>query len=253
VKTPVLEARSASKWFEVAGGQRLTAVNRINITVWDREFLCIVGPSGCGKTTLLHMLGGLTPSSGGEVWLDGQPVTAPSPEISFVFQKSSLMPWRTVSDNIMLPLQVQGIPLTEAKNRTHEILAMVGLSDFGQSYPKHVSGGMEQRVALARALIQRPRILLLDEPFGALDALTSEHLNKEILRLWREQNFTAVMVTHNIREAVYLADRVLVLSPRPAQVAAEFQVDLPRPRPEGIAYTEQFGNLAYSIRTAITA
>ena len=212
-----------------------------------------MGPSGCGKTTILQLLAGLLPPTEGQVLLAGQPLREPPPEISVVFQKPDLMPWRTVSDNVILPLQILAIPIAEAQKRSKETLDMVGLSDFAHAYPKELSGGMEQRVAVARALIQQPSILLLDEPFGALDALTRERLNHEILRIWQDQNLTAVMVTHNIREAVFLADRVLVLSPRPATISAEFIIDLPRPRPEGIEYSEVFGALAYEIRQAIKA
>lgn len=249
---PLLQAKSLSKTFDTAHGS-VPAVSNISFRVAAGEFLCIVGPSGCGKTTILQLLGGLIPPTQGQVLLAGQPLTEPPPEISVVFQSPNLMPWRTVSDNVILPLQILATPIAEAQKRSEETLAMVGLSDFARAYPKELSGGMEQRVAVARALIQQPSILLLDEPFGALDALTRERLNHEILRLWQNQNLTAVMVTHNIREAVFLADRVLVLSPRPATISAEFVIDLPRPRPKGIEYSEVFGALAYEIRQAIKA
>jgi NitT/TauT family transport system ATP-binding protein len=168
-----------------------------------------------------------------------------------VFQKPNLMPWRTVLDNVLLPLQVQGAPPEQAQRRAEEALALVGLTEFAEAYPKELSGGMEQRVAVARALVQHPRILMLDEPFGALDALTRERLNRELLRLWEYHAFAALMVTHNISEAVFLADRVLVLSPRPATISAEFPIPLPRPRPKNIEYTEAFTTLAYEIRQAI--
>ncbi len=210
-----------------------------------------MGPSGSGKTTLLQILAGLLPPTRGQVWLAGEPLTKPQPEISIVFQKPNLMPWRTVLDNVLLPLQIQAAPAAEAQQRGQEALALVGLSEFASAYPKQLSGGMEQRVAVARALIQQPQILLLDEPFGALDALTRERLNLELLRLWQSRSLTAIMVTHNIREAVFLADRVLVLSPRPATISAEFVINLPRPRPKGIEYSEEFGHLAYEIRQAI--
>ena len=216
------------------------------------EFLCIVGPSGCGKTTLLQLLSGLQPPTAGQVWVAGRPLLEPPPEISVVFQKPNLMPWRTVLDNVLLPLQVQGAPPEQAQRRAEEALALVGLTEFAEAYPKELSGGMEQRVAVARALVQHPRILMLDEPFGALDALTRERLNRELLRLWEYQGFAALMVTHNINEAVFLADRVLVLSPRPATISAEFPISLPRPRPKNIEYTEAFTSLAYKIRQAIS-
>lgn len=248
--TPILQVESLTKSYETAQGDLLT-VDNINFSVAPGEFVCIVGPSGSGKTTLLQMLGGLLLPTEGSVFLAGRPLVEPPPEISLVFQKPNLMPWRTVLENVILPLQLQGVTRREMYERGRRIVQLVGLADFAQAYPKVLSGGMEQRVALARALVQQPRLLLLDEPFGALDALTRERLNREILRLWRTQQLTAVMVTHNIREAVLLADRVFVLSPRPAVIAAEFQIDLPRPRPQNIEYTEQFGALAYSIRQAI--
>jgi NitT/TauT family transport system ATP-binding protein len=247
---PILQAESLSKIFDTARGD-LLAVANISLAVTPGEFLCIVGPSGCGKTTILQLLAGLLPPTKGRVLLTGTPLTKPPPEISIVFQKPNLMPWRTVLDNVILPLQINGVPSNKAQKNGQKILALVGLGEFAQTYPKELSGGMEQRVAVARALIQQPRILLLDEPFGALDALTRERLNWEILRLWQHQNLTAIMVTHNIREAVFLADRVLVLSPRPATISAEFIINLPRPRPEGIEYSESFGALAYEIRQAI--
>jgi NitT/TauT family transport system ATP-binding protein len=250
VEIPVLQAKAVSKSFETAQGS-LLALAYIDLAVRAGEFLCIVGPSGCGKTTLLQLLGGLLPPTEGQVLLRGQPLTKPPSEIGIVFQKPNLMPWRSVLANVMLPLQIMGVPEREAKKRGEETLGLVGLREFEQAYPKELSGGMEQRVAVARALVQQPYLLLLDEPFGALDALTRERLNTELLRLWQQQNFTAIMVTHNIREAVFLADRVLVLSPRPATVSAGFEIDLPRPRPKGIEYSEAFGALAYEIRQAI--
>ncbi len=247
---PILQAESLYKTFDTANGD-LLAVADISLAVSRGEFLCIVGPSGCGKTTLLQLLGGLLPATTGHVLLAGVPLSEPQPDISIVFQKPNLMPWRTVLENVLLPLQIYAVPAAEAKQRAQATLALVGLDDFASAYPKALSGGMEQRVAVARALVQQPRILLLDEPFGALDVLTRERLNLELLRLWQNQDLTAIMVTHNIREAVFLASRVLALSPRPATISAEFIIDLPRPRPQGIAYTQAFGDLAYKIRQAI--
>ncbi len=247
---PILTAQSISKIFDTFDGGLNTVAN-INLAVQADEFLCIVGPSGCGKTTLLQLLGGLLPASKGEVRLDGKLITEPNPAISIVFQKPNLMPWRTVLDNVLLPLQIIGMPGDTARQQALDSLAMVGLSEFVDSYPKALSGGMEQRVAVARALVQQPRLLLLDEPFSALDALTRERLNFKLMQIWHSQHLTTIMVTHNIREAVLLADRVLVLSSRPATIAAEFHIELPRPRPADIEYSQEFGNLAYRIRQAI--
>lgn len=249
---PVLQVDSLSKIFETNHGS-IAALDKVSFDVAPGEFLCIVGPSGSGKTTLLQIIGGLLPPTAGFVLLAGEPLSEPPVEIGIVFQQPNLMPWRTVLDNVLLPLQIQSISAKEAKERGQQALTLVGLSEFAQAYPKELSGGMEQRVAIARALVQQPRILLLDEPFGALDALTRERLNYEILRLWRQQKLTAVMVTHNIREAVFLADRVLVFSPRPASIAAEFIIDLPRPRQQSTEYSERFGVLVYQIRQSIKA
>lgn len=250
--TPILQAENLSKSFN-DGHRQLSAVQKINFSVSKGEFLCIVGPSGCGKSTILQLLAGLLPATTGKVLLSGKRLREPHRDISIVFQKSNLMPWRTVLENVLLPLQIYGTPKQEAKEIAKSHLNKVGLSEFAEAYPKSLSGGMEQRVAVARALVQKPRILLLDEPFGALDAFTREKLNLELLRLWRHENITAIMVTHNIREAVLLADRVLVLTPRPAMVHQEFKVDLPRPRSEEIEYTTEFVDMAYKIRKAIIA
>jgi NitT/TauT family transport system ATP-binding protein len=248
----ILEIRNLGKIFNDTSRQIL-AVDNITFSVSKGEFLCIVGPSGCGKTTILQLLAGLLPYSTGRILLEETPLNGPHKDISVVFQKPNLMPWRTVLDNIQLPLQIGGTPWKKARESARLYLNKVGLSDFADAYPKSLSGGMEQRVAVARALVRNPRILLLDEPFGALDSFTREKLNLELLSLWRDQNITAVMVTHNIREAVLLADRVLVLTPRPASIYREIPIDLPRPRTEDIEYTREFVDLTYKIRKAIKA
>ncbi len=248
----ILKIEGLKKEFKDANS-RLQAVNNISFSVSRGEFLCIVGPSGCGKTTILQLLAGLLHGSGGNVILGGKRLRGPHRDISVVFQKPNLMPWRTVLQNVILPLQIYGVPKNEARELGREYLEKVGLSEFAAAYPKALSGGMEQRVAVARALVQKPRILLLDEPFGALDSFTREQLNLELLRLWRDQNITAIMVTHNIRESVLLADRVLVLTPRPATIFKEIPIDLPRPRTEELEYTSEFVDLTYKIRKAIKA
>jgi NitT/TauT family transport system ATP-binding protein len=250
VTAPILQARSLVKSYDTAEGG-LQAVDHLDFAVSPGEFLCIVGPSGCGKTTLLQILAGLVPASAGDVLFDGRPLNEPHRDISMVFQKPNLMPWRNVLDNVLLPMQIFGTPRNEALDKARKILEKVGLAQFETAYPKALSGGMEQRVAVARAMVQSPRLLLLDEPFGSLDALTREKLNLELLRLWRDQNITAIMVTHNIREAALMSDRVLVLSPRPSMIAAEIPVRLPRPRFEEIEYTKEFTDLTFRIRRAI--
>ena len=248
--TPILEAIHLSKHYLTRQGP-LPAIEDVSFAVALGEFLCIVGPSGCGKTTLLRLLSGLLLPDRGQVCLRGRPLRGPSREIGFVFQNANLMSWRTVFDNVLLPLQVQRMPPAEAERRATQALELVGLSEFARSYPRELSGGMAQRVAIARALAHEPEILLLDEPFGALDALTRERLNQELLRVWDASRKTVVMVTHDIREAVFLADRVLVLSQRPGRVAAVVPITLPRPRPPSLFYSEAFSALAYEVRQAI--
>jgi NitT/TauT family transport system ATP-binding protein len=247
---PILEAIHLSKQYTSRQGP-LLAVKDVSFSVAPGEFLCVVGPSGCGKTTLLRLLAGLLLPDQGQVCLHSQPLSGPCCEIGFVFQKANLMPWRTVFENILLPLQIQRMSPTEAEGRAANALKLVGLSEFARSYPRELSGGMAQRVAIARALAHEPEILLLDEPFGALDALTRERLNQELLRVWNASRKTVVMVTHDIREAVFLADRVLVLSQRPGRVRAVVPVTLPRPRPASLFYSEAFNALAYEVRQAI--
>ena len=247
---PILEAIHLSKQYATRQGS-LSAIEDVSFEVAEGEFLCFVGPSGCGKTTLLHLLAGLVLPSRGQVCLHGQPVDSPCQEIGFVFQKANLMPWRTVLDNVLLPLQIQRMSPTEAQQRASHALELVGLTEFAANYPRELSGGMEQRVAIARALAHEPEILLLDEPFGALDALTRERLNQELLHVWGISRKTVAMVTHDIREAVFLADRVLVLSQRPGRVAATVPITLPRPRSLSIFYSEAFSALAYEVRQAI--
>ncbi len=248
---PILQASRLYKNYTTTQHRALSAIEDVSFELATGEFLCIVGPSGCGKTTLLRLLAGLLPPDQGEVRLNDQLLREPCSDIGLVFQKANLMPWRNVFDNILLPLQIQGIPKTQAIKRVEQALTMVGLSDFADAYPRELSGGMQQRVSIARALVYEPEILLLDEPFGALDALTRERLNLELLQLWQASRKTVVMVTHNIQEAVFLADRVLVLSQRPGRVTANISINLPRPRELSLLYDKRFGALAYQVRQAI--
>ncbi len=245
-----LQALQLSKEYATRQGS-LSAIEDVSFEVGAGEFLCVVGPSGCGKTTLLRLLSGLVLPDQGQVRLHGERVRGPRQEIGFVFQKANLMPWRTVFDNVILPLQIQRMAPAEAEQRAEQALDLVGLTEFAGNYPRELSGGMEQRVAIARALVPEPEILLLDEPFGALDALTRERLNQELLQVWEISRKTVVMVTHDIREAVFLADRVLVLSQRPGRVDAIFPITLPRPRGLSLLYSEAFSALAYEVRQAI--
>jgi len=229
----------------------LEALEGVSLQVGAGEFLCIVGPSGCGKSTLLRVLGGLVRPTSGSVCLAGELLTAPRRQIGFVFQKANLMPWRTVLRNVTLPLEVRGLKAEEAGQQARELLQLVGLEGFENAYPHELSGGMEQRVAIARALIHDPAILLLDEPFGSLDALTRENMNLELLRIWQAKRKTVVMVTHSIQEALFLADRILVMSSRPGRIEATVAVPLPRPRRLEMLYGDEFGVLSRRVRQAI--
>lgn len=227
------------------------ALEDISFDVAPQEFVCIVGPSGCGKSTLLRLMAGLLRPTRGRLYLDGQPLDGPRRQIGIVFQKANLMPWRTVRANVCLPLELMGVPRREALRRADELIELVGLTGFEDSHPHNLSGGMEQRVAIARALVYNPEILLMDEPFGSLDAMTREKMSLELLRIWEASRKTIVMVTHNIGEAVFLADRVIALGPRPGRVRAIFDVPLRRPRDVELQYSMLFGELAGQVRAAI--
>ena len=229
----------------------IVALDGVSLEIADGEFVAIVGTSGCGKTSLLRLLGGLIAPSAGQVRFRGDILSGPRPEIGFVFQQPTLMPWRTALDNVMLPLEIRAMPAQDRQTRAQELLRMVGLAGFEGRRPRELSGGMQQRVALARALAFDPAVLLLDEPFGALDALTRERMNLELLKLWQEQRRTVILVTHSIQEAVFLADRVLVMSPRPGRICAALDVTLPRPRTLDVLSTAAFAALAHQVRLAI--
>lgn len=233
------------------GNGGLPVLDRLSFAIRREEFVCVLGPSGSGKSTLLRVLAGLLPPTAGEVSYAGEKITGPRRTVGLVFQKANLMPWRTVLENITLPLELQEVSPADSRAKAQELVELVGLEGFEQALPRDLSGGMAQRVAIARALVYDPPVLLLDEPFGSLDALTRERMGSELLRIWQARRKTVVMVTHDISEALYLADRVLVLSPRPGQLRLELPVDLARPRHEEIRYTAAFGELAHRLRAAI--
>ncbi|MCD6518717.1 MAG: ABC transporter ATP-binding protein [Anaerolineae bacterium] len=247
---PILIAEHLQITFASANSH-LEALAEASFAVMPNEFICIIGPSGCGKSTLLRILGGLVQPTGGRVLLEGKPLTKPQRRIGFVFQHATLMPWRSALRNVMLPLEIQGIPREEAKRRALELLELVGLADFAESLPRDLSGGMRQRVALARALVYDPDVLLLDEPFGALDALTRERMNWELLRIWQKRRKTVVMITHDIQEAIFLSDRVLTMSPRPGRIEKEVLIDIPRPRSLDALYTPRFLELTRLLRSSL--
>jgi NitT/TauT family transport system ATP-binding protein len=245
VTDPILTVKELSITFPDRKGD-LDALASVSFTIQPREFICVLGPSGSGKSTLLRILAGLIkPTSGSFTFAGG------IPRIGMVFQQSNLMPWRTAVENITLPLELQGVPRDETRHRAQELIELVELQGFETSWPRDLSGGMAQRVAIARALIHDPDILLLDEPFGSLDALTRERMWTELSHIWQLRRKTVLMVTHSIGESLFLADRVLVLSQRPGKVKLDLAVDLPRPRTEEMRYTAHFGTLARRLKEAI--
>jgi NitT/TauT family transport system ATP-binding protein len=247
---PILVVKNLSAVFP-NGEEGLHALDRLSFSIYPQQFVCVLGPSGSGKSTLLRIISGLLPASEGEVHFCGDRLTSPRKGVGFVFQKANLMPWRTVLENITLPLEVQYLPKGEAEEQARKLIDLVGLQGFETSLPRDLSGGMAQRVAIARALVHDPDVLLLDEPFGALDALTRERMGTELLRIWEVRCKTVVMVTHSIPEALFLADRVLVLSPRPGRLRLDLTVTLPRPRSPDMLYTPAFGELAARLHSAI--
>jgi NitT/TauT family transport system ATP-binding protein len=232
----------------------LHALGGVSFAVFPREFVCVLGPSGSGKSTLLRILAGLLAPASGLVRFtvsDGAQHITTQPRIGVVFQQANLMPWRTVLQNIMLPLEIEGTPRDDARSRAQEMIELVGLEGFESTWPRDLSGGMAQRVAIARALVHDPDILLLDEPFASLDALTRERMWTELSRIWQARQKTVIMVTHSIGEALFLSDRVIVLTARPGKVKLDLEVDLPRPRQEEMRFTAHFGTLTKKLKQAI--
>ena len=226
-----IDIEGVSHWFKQQGGV-LQVLDGIDLQVQPGEFVALLGPSGCGKSTLLRLVAGLEPATTGRIAQDGEPITRPDPSRIVVFQDPTLYPWRNVWDNVALGLQARGLLKTQ-RSRVDDALALVGLTDFAKSFPHQLSGGMAQRVALARALVNDPRILVLDEPLGKLDSLTRITMQSELVSLWQRSGFTALLVTHDVEEALFLANRVIVFSDRPAKVTADILVDRPYPRHRG--------------------
>ncbi|MBI2468001.1 MAG: ABC transporter ATP-binding protein [Candidatus Rokubacteria bacterium] len=224
-----VEVRELSKTF-LTGGREVAAVTAVSFDVRDKEFVALVGPSGCGKSTVLNMIAGLVPPTGGEIRLDGRPAAGVPPHVGYVFQKDTVFPWRTVHRNIALGLEYRRLPRAEREDRVREAIRLVGLEGFEEAFPATLSGGMRQRVALMRTLIVDPEILLMDEPFGALDTHTKLRLQAKLLELWFAKRQTVVFVTHDLAEAITLSDRVIVLTSRPGRVKLIHEVKLPRPR-----------------------
>ena len=227
-----IKIENVSKSFQNTDGTVVNALNEVNLSVKAGSFISLIGPSGCGKTTLLRAIAGLNLADKGTVYLDGEPVTKPGHERGFAFQQANLYPWLSIEKNIAIGLKARGI-YKQKKGDVKEYIEMVGLKGFENSYPHQLSGGMNQRASLARALVGHPKVLLLDEPLGALDAFTRMNMQDEILRIWKEQKMTMIMVTHDVDEAVYLSDQVVIMTPRPAKIEQVINIELGRPRSRG--------------------
>jgi len=243
VSRPLVALREVSQRFGADGGA-VTALEAVSLEIPDGQFVAVVGPSGCGKSTLLSLIAGLRPPSSGTVLCDGEPITAPMPrKVGMIFQEANLLPWLSAADNVAFPLKLRRVPRAERLDAARRMLALTGLAGFEDRLPHQLSGGMKQRVAIARGLVQNPAVLLMDEPFASLDEQTRMVLGDELLRIWSETRKTVLFVTHSLNEAVYLADRVVVLSARPGRVVDDVAVDLPRPRRFAMTSSERFGVL----------
>jgi NitT/TauT family transport system ATP-binding protein len=247
----MIEFHAVDKIFSTVDGEPVPALNDVTLTIPRNQFLSVVGPSGCGKSTLLRLIAGLLSPTQGNVSIEGELVNGPRPDLGFVFQAPTLLPWSSVLDNVLFPLRLMRRITPESVNAAKEFLGLVGLADFEQRYPAELSGGMQQRVAICRALLHHPSVLLMDEPFGALDALTREEIALELLRIWEAQPKTVVFVTHSISEAVLLSDRVIVMTPRPGRVLADIGVRLARPRTFDLDRDPEFQRCTHAIRDLI--
>jgi NitT/TauT family transport system ATP-binding protein len=251
----MLEVRQLSKVFFEQNDPRkpgFVALYNISLAIRNKEFVSLLGPSGCGKTTLIRIIAGLIPADRGEVVVNGQIVTAPGRDRCMVFQQFGLLPWRTVLSNVEFGLEIEGVCKEDRRRAADKYLELVGLRGFEQYYPHQISGGMQQRVGIARALSKQPDILLMDEPFGAVDAQTREQLQEELLKIWNQTDTTIVFVTHSIDEAIYLSDRVVVMQARPGRIKEEVTVDLPRPRWEGdVKADPRFAQLRTHLRESL--
>lgn len=247
VARPVIEIKGVSKTYRTRDGE-VPSLRPIDFTIADGEFVVLVGPSGCGKTTLLKMIAGLLPPSSGEIRIEGHTITKPHGGVGIVFQTAMLLPWRSVFRNVMMPIEVKNLPRETYEKRARALLKMVGLEGFENKYPWQLSGGMQQRASICRALVHDPKTVLMDEPFGALDAMTRERMNVELQRIQRETRKTVLLITHSIPEAVFLADRILVMTDRPGSIAAVYDVPLARPRSLDMLADPVFVELTQTIR-----
>ena len=250
---PLVSLADVTKSFVTRAGTDVLALREVSLSIPRDQFVTVVGPSGCGKTTLMKLIGGITPPSQGEIRLDGQILDQPSKKIGMVFQQPILLPWRSVLDNVLFPIEMLGWPVGSYLDEARRLIELVGLAGFEGALPNELSGGMQQRVSICRALVYDPEMLLMDEPFGALDAMTREDLSFELLRIWNERRKTVVFITHSINEAVLLADRVIVMTARPGRIVMDIPITLPRPRTLSTEFTHEFLEFVKTIRRAIYA
>lgn len=244
----MISIRDLNKIYPTQDGQPIQALSNVNLDIERGEFVTVVGPSGCGKTTLLKILAGILDNSSGSVLVNGTALRGPSRQLGVVFQEPLLLPWRTVLENVMVPVEIQRLDRTKSRKTAEQLLDLVGLDGFAEKYPKELSGGMQQRVGIARALVHDPDFLLMDEPFGALDAMTRDQMNLELLEIWAAKKKTILLITHSIAEAVFLADRVIVMSARPGRISETIDVDLPRPRTLQMINSDEFGAYVSRVR-----
>lgn len=247
----MIKLKGVGKTYVAARGDPVEAITNINLDIGEREFITIVGPSGCGKSTLLKLIVGLLPVSCGSIHFDDKEVKGPRTDVGMVFQQPILLEWRTVFDNVMFPIEILNRKQKDYIAEAHSLLELVGLKGFDAHSPWELSGGMQQRVSICRALIHDPKLLVMDEPFGALDAMTREEMGVELLRIWGERQKTVLFVTHSIRESILLADRVVVMTPRPGEIAKIIDVDLPRPRSEDMEFLPAFEGHIQEIKDLI--
>jgi NitT/TauT family transport system ATP-binding protein len=247
----VIRLDHVEKTYRTRRGDLVPALDDITLEVGENEFVTLVGPSGCGKSTLLKLVAGLVPLTRGRIHIRDQPVTEPFPDVGFVFQQPVLLPWRSVLDNVLFSVEMLGLDPRQYRKPAGDLLELTGLAGFEHRYPRELSGGMQQRVAICRALLPDPSLLLMDEPFGALDAMTREEMSLELLRIWEERRKTILFVTHSIPEAILLADRVVVMTPRPGRIARVLHVDLPRPRTMDLEFDPRFKAASDEVRSLI--
>ena len=243
----LIRAHGLRKTYRTQDGE-VETLKPLDFEISAGEFVSVIGPSGCGKSTLMKMVAGLLPTSGGELELAGRAVRGPQTDVGIVFQSALLLPWRRVVDNILLQAEIRKLPMDAARVRARALVEMAGLAGFEQKYPWQLSGGMQQRVAILRALLHDPSVLLMDEPFGALDAMTRERMNLELQRIWLTSKKTVMLITHSIPEAIFLSDRVFVMSERPGRIVQVYDIELPRPRPLDVMGSEKFALYARQLR-----